>query len=519
MRSPASAAPPPRAAWVWVGAAGLFLAYLFTASSVHSWDAIAYTARVSGDPLLSERFLSTRLLHPHHLLYVPLAIGFTRASRALGLAGSEPFAPLEALSALGAAGSALLGGLVVAKLSGSAARGLFATLATGVSSAVWSYATEVEVMAPSLCLALLSLYIAVCGGTARASALSGLAMAAAVLVHQLTMWLAIALALSPWIGRRRDRPSHAAIWILTGATVVAGTYIAAGMLAAGADRPSELFDWLLTARTRSTFAEHSPLVVLAQAARGIAGAFVSLEPLAAVRRGGAGAGTWALAVLAALGLGAVLISCLSSAPRALKSVRAREPWTIAVVAGAGILAIFVAWFQPWNPDYWVYLPPLVWIAVGLHFPPRMDRGPAAGAALLLAVLAMLQLVTQALPRRDPARAPYADLLAFARARLTPGGLLVLGPATTGLGAGTVALPFFARVEVLPAPAAGPPDEQAGFRRALAEAVVSWSEGRRRVFAMEDVLPTLRSVAGRELPFEPVGSLRGSLVYELGTRPD
>jgi hypothetical protein len=182
----------------------------------------------------------------------------------------------------------------------------------------------------------------------------------------------------------------------------------------------------------------------------------------------------------------------------------------------GTLGIFVAWFQPSNPDYWVYLPPLVWIGVGLHFPPRTGRVRVAGAAVLLTVLAMLQIVTHALPRRDPTRAPYADLLAFARARLEPGSLLVLGPATSQIFEGVVALPFFARVEVMLA--ARPSDPQAGLRSALADAIVSSSQGRRRVFAMADALPTLRAVAGRELSLEPVGSLRDSLVFELRAEP-
>ena len=134
-----------------------FLAvYLLTRAQVHGWDSLAYAARAAGDPLLSEKFLSTRYFHPHHLLYVPFAQG---CRAALGwLPGADLLAPLQWANSLLGAGCVLLAGLIVRALGGGPGRALFAAAAVGFANGVWTYATAVEVMIPALfCLLLTGL--------------------------------------------------------------------------------------------------------------------------------------------------------------------------------------------------------------------------------------------------------------------------------------------------------------------------------------------------------------------------
>src|SRR6267378_8348812 len=99
----------------WGMGAAFAILWWLSRSRVHGWDAVSYAARAADHPLLSERYLSTRLLHPHHLLYLPLARIVVAAANALSggthaalsAADHDPFAPLQFLSAAGA-------GLVVA---------------------------------------------------------------------------------------------------------------------------------------------------------------------------------------------------------------------------------------------------------------------------------------------------------------------------------------------------------------------------------------------------------------------
>jgi hypothetical protein len=52
---------------------------------------------------------------------------------------------------------------------------------------------------------------------------------------------------------------------------------------------------------------------------------------------------------------------------------------------------------------------------------------------------------------------------------------------------------------------------------FADAIASSSQDETRL-TMADALPALRAVADRELPLEPVGTLRDSLVFELQPEP-
>src|SRR5262249_43155235 len=139
--------------------------YLLTLHHAHGWDSIAYTARSVADPLLSERYLSSRLFHPHHLLYVPLLLpaqglaALLRGAPFAAPAGEAAFtAPMVRNALLGGL-SAGLAGALAARLGASPRRAFAVALAVGVSNAVWRYATEVEVMVPALCALLAAAWL------------------------------------------------------------------------------------------------------------------------------------------------------------------------------------------------------------------------------------------------------------------------------------------------------------------------------------------------------------------------
>ena len=114
----------------------LFLAgYALTLSRAHDWDSLAYAARIAGDPLLSEKYLSTRFFHPHHLLYGVFGSPTRALLVPLGL-GRDPLLPLQVADCVLGAGCAVLVGALVQAATGRTARAILVAAAAGLSNAV-----------------------------------------------------------------------------------------------------------------------------------------------------------------------------------------------------------------------------------------------------------------------------------------------------------------------------------------------------------------------------------------------
>lgn len=468
----------------WSASAAAFLLFLATWSGVHSWDSIAFTARAHDDPLLSDTFLSTTLLHPHHLLYVPLAKFFVWLTQAWTV---YPFAPLLLLNSLAGAGVAGLGGWLAERASGKAIVGRAATAILMLSNTTWLYSTLVEVMMPALCFLLIG-GVALTVPTRRGALVGGLAVAAGILLHQIVAFYAIVLSVLLVVSRDRRALIFTLAWI-----VPAGlAYLAAAIGYGGARSVSEVLAWPFASGAAAERFPRGLTAAVYESARTGAEGLVSLVPLSRLRTGDT---EWttvlgaiaALLVLAGASLG--LWRAARSRPAA-GDPRARTV-TGALLLGSALVALFVSWFTARTIDFWVYVvaSAAIW-ACG-----RAPRVPVVAFAAWLVMLATVNLGFRVVPMRNPANAPYADLSRFAASHFQAGDRLWIGPGDEALVHAPMVLPFFHRVEVkwADAPEVAPP--AAG-----------------RTFATETALPAL--AAADSLQAEEVGTLRSIRVYRL-----
>lgn len=462
---PAAVAPPARREPYLVGAASALLWWL-TRSRIHGWDAVAYAARAVDDPLLSERYLSTRLLHPHHLLYLPLARTAVALARALGLqphagapaAAVDPFVVLQFLSAVGAGMAVALTGLTL--LENGVPRGAARVAMLGVagSSALWRYGGDVEAMTPALALLLVGVLV---GSRARTTAdwlRAGLWCAGAVLVHELAAVVAAAMGavVAVEAARARIRASAAAVFAAAVAVPTGLAYACATIVENVAIAPGGVPGWLFAAAGREMLTRTGPWTAMRQSLQGAATAIVPEEPLVAVRwlvpRDPV---PWVGAALSGLALAAVGSLMWVAAPRVVHAWRAGERLTRVALASSFALVLAVGAYQPANPDYWVFLPPML----ALLLTPALAAGLGVRWSRLALALPPLLLILSATfvcaPRRDPARAADAPFLGWVAAHLRQGDLVWIDAVGRGEGPDLelVSVPLRTGVDVRIAPAA------------------------------------------------------------------
>lgn len=515
----ASAAAPGASALRWAPVAALALGalYVVTRSRIHTWDAIAYAARASNDPLLADRYLSTALFHPHHLLYSPLAVAAHRALAPLGLT-RDPVVPLQLMSAAFGALSAWLAGLLARRLGAEPRLALGVTIAVGVSNAVWRFSTEALVMVPSLAFLLLGAWMAA-GARSRAGWLgAGMGFAGAMLIHQSAVVFAAAATLALWLAGRAGRlVPGAPLAFAIGWAVPAGlAYLAVGIAETGGASPGALAGWMFTAGHRSTSMLATPAGVLRETAIGLTEAWVTLAPLREPRDlGGAGLRFGPAALATLLGAAGAAAAALAALPGLARAVRSREPVVTMLLAGGLATVGLVAAFQPWNHAYWVYLPPLGVAIVAAHLP-RLPAWARAAAFLAVAAVATVNLFARALPAMDADRAPYADLIAFSREHFAPGDRLVCGGSASPIGEGVIALPFFARVPVVLTPTPGRPEQVTRFERLVDEAFSAAAPGHGVYVTADAVAPLRRARPG--IAIRAVGTVRGIEIYRVTPTP-
>ncbi len=494
--------------------AGYLALDLATASRVHGWDAIAYTARLVRHPLLAETCLSTHLFHPHHLLYLSAALPLEPLARGLGV--RDPFAPLVVLSAVTGAASVVLAGWLVAAATGSRARAVLAACGLGLLNSVWLFSSEVEAMMPALLLLLIGLVgVTRARGTA-AWVGAGVAMAAAVLVHQLVVLAAVGVSLALMLARprlpARDQLAFALAWALP----VAAAYVAVGVAAVGARTPTALFDWILHVRDRAMLAQEPVTTSMHLFVRGAAGSLVTLTPLSRLRESPGAPLEWlAVAAMAAALAGCALLAA-GAARGVARALRARDLLTLALGLAALLMAAFILWFSPADIDHWVLASALGWMLLAAYVarPAALPaRAAVALTVLTLALMTGVNLTHRVLPMMDPRTAGYRDDLRVAERWLKPGrGVLVVGPAST-LGEGRIALPFFANVVVMGLPPETTADSLAPYRAETARLLGAG----RPVFATEEAVALL----SRDGP-PPRATRRCRLaeetVYQLSAEP-
>ena len=344
---------------------------------------MAYAARATGNPLVSERFLSTSFWHPHHLLYMALASGWLRALQTLGRADPTGLASLQLLSALFGAGTVVITALIVRRTSGSDSRALVAALGAGLSNALWRYSTAVEVMTASLFFLLLGAYLLLERRRTGWGILAGASLAAAILLHQIAVFFAAAFLAARLPRAVRVREERRAFWAagLLAVVLVVGIYLAVGLAGVGVTTPAGFADWIARVRERAHF-EGTPLAkTLVFTVRTVAAAFVTPEPLIALRHQEVSA--WAVAgiALSILAGGGLVVLAF----RLRCGIRADSPddapWFLGLILGGILTVLFIAWFEPLNLEYAVYIVPFAWIWIaGGKRALRPGRPVVAGGA-------------------------------------------------------------------------------------------------------------------------------------------
>ena len=366
------------------------------------------------------------LLHPHHLLYSPLAFLAYETAWALGLK-IRAWLLMQWLSTLCAASGLYLFYRLQRRTGIGAGAALAGIVLLGSSYSYWRFGTQGDTTMPTalLLLVVLSLAISYPGSRPMVSAAVrlGLVQGAAILLHETAMLFIPAVAWAIWRsrrGRHRDwRPRVRAIAaFLAAVAAVAGTaYLAATVLVLGIRSPAGFAGWL------SGYFAADPRTGYAAAYGGWAGSNISASARAWID---AWFGTFsveslpltvaaALIAMAMLGhlpfrtIGAILAKPFRDPDRRRLTIEILLVWLV-------IHAVFFTWWKPGHTRFWLLALPgwTLLIQTGLAVSGFGGRQAALAAG-----------------ERRAAPAPLAMLAAGAGASWL---LAVLVAAVVGLGA-------------------------------------------------------------------------------------
>ncbi len=429
--------------------AGVFVLYLLTLSRCHTWDAIAYTARIHDDPLLSERYLSTTLWHPHHLLFGPMGQGFLSLWNVLLPQASNPFLPLQLMVAAMGAATAFLIALLVMHRTNDRWTALLSAGIFAVMHSVWSYSTEVEVMIPALFFVLLAVYVL--QTTTRfvgRLVLVTVTVSTSILLHQISVIFCLAVAVYLWSSSGRK---HAVTVAAASAATVALVYVAVALLSLAEPSPGAIVDWMLSARSRSVTGTISIVEQLAAGAKGALQTVVS--PVGPADLGSRASGVMGM-ILAATSAGLVLAMITAAAWVGYAVVRkglARDAFVRFCLVWLVAMAVFVLWFEPDNIEYWIYCgPPALFLAVEVLAERLRTQLRRSVGWILLALLLTVNLYTSIAPRTNGANAAYGPFVGAVRGHMQPGDLILAAPSGSSIlvGAEAVAVPFLTGVDLI-----------------------------------------------------------------------
>jgi len=374
-----------------------------------------------------ERAPARELIHPHHLLHLPVMRGLWHAVR-WWVPGARAHAVMAGVSALAAGAAVVLVAALLCEAGGvGRARARWAAAALAVSYGFWRYAAEAEVYAPAIALSLGAWRCATASSRARRAAAVALG-AGAIWMHVFSA-LPVLGAVPLWLWRRRGLRAALAHGAATGLLAGLG-YLAAGRVPAhsvggpdplraeGGLRPESAakaalaFGSTLTA-ANFVFGEPACAEAIERRfpARMIEEELFLGRAIPPVQRRAAW-GTLAVAALAALGVGGALVRggrcarkkqnggavpspAMDAAPSdAVQGLDVRghgasNPWTTLAAAAAAwfaLHALLLMVMEPGNPELWVMALPPIWLAVGAWAEGRSVR-PARLAALAGALAA------------------------------------------------------------------------------------------------------------------------------------
>ena len=414
------------------------LVYTLTLSSysAEAEDVLRYVHEVSqDDPAL--------WLHPHHLLFNVVHRGFYAVWQGLGYPGTAGW-PMQVLNLLGGAlALALLAALLV-RLRLGAGLALLAAAFTGVSFAFWHYAVTPDTYILPLALALFVLQRALAllqSERGRDWLLLGLGMALMVLLHQQHALFASVLTLSLGLALVTRQPPGPARWrclrpllLASGGAValIVASYLLAGVGVLGYRTPTTLLNWMLGyARTDiyhqwGHWSATGPLQALVGASRALLGghalyahealadglvrlfpAKVLVEERYLVAAWGAGQRALAWTLLASVvpvALALVLRLVTRRAPPGAADGGADRTWVRRTAwAVVGVYTLFNIWWEPLNPEFWIFPLPFLVMVAALRLATLNDPTTQRLAALLTLLLAAANYSGSIRPMQDPDR--------------------------------------------------------------------------------------------------------------------
>ena len=430
--------------------------YLLTLARWHTWDAIAYTARAYGNPLLSERFLSTSFFHPHHLLYLTLARGFLWLSKVLIPHSPDPFFPLQLMSVLFGASSVFLVGYIVLQRTGSTVRACVLAAMFALSQAVWRFSTEVEVMLPALFFCLCAVAM-VARRAVRRPNLPALALltAIAILIHQIAFLFFLAMMISLLSSRTAEESSVRSMVHYGGSVtlVVVIAYLAGAMLSGHLHSPSDLIDWILFAASRHTLYPGGMVASLWVGLRGFLHAIVTGYGASQLVSGHVSLEILVFAAALLIVLVGMLFS-VSWIGRSIRSLLRSSPsWVVLHTVWFGITALFIVWLQPFNIEFWIYcLPALILLLAesDVHLPRWLTTRrwrKAAVAYVFLLSLGWLNFRDAIASHMEKGNAEYSAALELVERNMEAGDL-ILRDSSEWDTFGSIAIPFFSGVDEL-----------------------------------------------------------------------
>jgi hypothetical protein len=467
------------------------LVYALTLSSHHAEaeDALRYVHEVSHGSL-------EQWLHPNHLIFNLIQRGFYEVWLGVGYTGTAE-RPMQVLNLLGGALALALLAAILLRLRLAPGLALLAAGFTGGSFAFWHYAMAPDTYILPLALALFSLdraLILLGRERSRDWMLLGLGLALMVLLHQQHALFAIVLTLSLGLALvTRDRPGPERLRSLVrfvlaigGAVVlIFGCYVLAGVGVFGQRTLPGLVQWILGYAAGGAWSEWSatsPLKALIGAGRAVIGghALFANEALAAVfgrlfpgkllleesflvaSLGGVRLGIYltllAIALPATLVLAIRLVS-LRARPETVAGVpqRTQRTWVRRTAwAVLGIYALFNTWWEPANPEFWIFPLPFLAILVALRLQALGDPWSRHLAWVLTLIIAVANLIGSIQPMQDRERDYWYAVNRDLIAQLRPGDLVL----TNGGYLSDAMVRFYGAAEVM-AVRNLPADELAG----------------------------------------------------------
>ncbi|MEO1678220.1 MAG: hypothetical protein AAFU80_08665 [Pseudomonadota bacterium] len=352
--------------------------------------------------------------HPNHLLFEPIMQAL------LGLC-RLPFPGVEAVDALrgivlGFALAMFAGVFTIIRRRHGVSVAALGTAFTAATFGVWHYALAVDAYVPALALAVWALAIFDLRPTERPgrhAIVLALATSAAVLMHQLYIFLAIVLWFGLWLSSRPNGSARPAlIYGLVGAAVLTVAYGAAYVAETGnALNTLDVLRWSRGHASGGLWAPPGPRTPLFGLA-GLGAAIVSVVPFVGLPGAGEIARTLApgkliveeiYAAEAALGpSGAIALSAIGLAAlglcavlvwRALGHSNAR-PWDkleLSLVWLVAAYALLACVWEAINLEFWIHVVVFLVLIVCLRTPwgSRRAMAPALAATVALSAVNLL----------------------------------------------------------------------------------------------------------------------------------